>query len=837
MLKEKFLLGIFLLGSGIHAAAGTASLIDEALYLFEMKGEYAEAISILEKVSVEGSVREKETAFFNLGKIFELSGNHSSALFYYREALMLASSDKIAYYLSGKIAALDSSPEPLVKNYQKLTSPITRVFSGESPAIALENGQLLRFQNQKWTTSPSALIPENAIVHAVSSTGVWFSIPEKFTLHFQPHQSQKKGNVYSLNSPITSFLLISPNQAVVNTERQFFFAGPEGMRYSVNARYKDCLIAGIFSHTNQLILNCPDNALHLIQADDGSENAVISQVDPIQNVLVRQEGIILTTANSIWYYKPLRNWGAIWRVSGGNIEDVSFFGKHLAVLESSGNLQLLDLENGNTVSRISTGGEEIHPMHQGTLGVFTQEGTLTVFDTLLAPLWKFHFGQRLAAPPVYTAEETFLPIAGNTLAAISPLHYGKKPLVSQVLAEEAIRLTQNNHWAQVDTILDSLFRLEPGNATAWFLHALSLERNKAPKEKQQLAWAEVARFSIEDPEHAPVILNHYSHVIGAHYVKELHTSPRTLYPYLFGDSQNLYTVDVATESIQNINPENGTMRWVRPLGKLENSPVMLYSDQSFIIASGFKLHFYHFGLENLPPESLELPGKPFQMHSTDDAVYISTWNGFLIKILKQKLQFAWSRKIFTLPFHFTVNENTLSVASLDGEILQLNENSGQILRKTAPLRASVSGLHQADSLLVITLNDNQIHILTPQFERQAEINTKQGIASLQTLNIAGKSYLLTGHSGQQISLYETESGNHLWSYQGQGSIFVSPVVHENMAWIDQKNEIIGIALPEGTVKQRFKTPGGSGPPLILNRILFSASPKKLLYAFPLSENR
>ncbi|MDR1760711.1 MAG: hypothetical protein LBR60_09355 [Fibrobacter sp.] len=836
MLKEKFLLGIFLLSSGIHAA-GMASLIDEALYLFEMKGEYAEAQAILEKVSVEGDIEDKEAAFFNLGKIFELSGNHSSALFYYREALTLTTSDKIAYYLAGKITALDSSPEPLVKNYHKLTSPVTRVFPGEPPAIVLENGQLFRFQNQKWTVSPSALIPENAIVHAVSSTGIWFSLPDNFTLHFQPHQSQKKGNVYPLNSQVTSFLLVSPNQAVVNTERELFFASAEGVRYSVNNRYKDCLLSGVFSHTNQLILNCPDNALHLIQVNDGSENAVISQVGPIQNVLVRQEGIILTTANSIWFYKPLRNWGAAWHISGGNIEDVSFFGKHLAVLESSGNLLLLDLENGNTLSKISTGGEEIHPMHQGMLGVFTQEGTLTVFDTLLAPLWKFHFGQRLSAPPVYIAETTFLPLANNTLAAINPLYYGKKPLVSQILAEEASRLSQHNHWSQVDTILDSLFRLEPGNATAWFLHAVSLERSDAPKEKQQLAWSEVARFSIEDPDHAPAILNHYSHVIGARYVKVLHTSPRTLYPSLFGDSQNLYTVDVATESIQNINPENGTVRWVRSLGKLENSPVMLYSDQSFIIASGFKLNFYHFGRENLPPESLELPGKPFQMHATNQAVYISTWNGFLIKVLKQKLQFAWSRKIFTLPFHFTVNENTVSVASLDGEILQLDENSGQILRKTAPLHTPVAGLQKADSLLVITLNDNQIRILTPQFEKQAEINTKQGIASLQTLNIAGKSYLLAGQSGQLISLYETKSGNHLWSYQGQGSIFVSPVIHENMAWIDQKNEIIGIALPEGTVKQRFKTPGGSGPPLILNRTLFSASPKKLLYAFPLSENR
>ena len=44
-----------------------------------------------------------------------------------------------------------------------------------------------------------------------------------------------------------------------------------------------------------------------------------------------------------------------------------------------------------------------------------------------------------------------------------------------------------------------------------------------------------------------------------------------------------------------------------------------------------------------------------------------------------------------------------------------------------------------------------------------------------------------------------------------------------------------ISLAKGTLEKRYPTPGGSGTPFILDNTLFCTSPKRLLYAFPLSK--
>ena len=57
------------------------TVIQEALYLFEMKGETADAIKMLENAAMQGDEDDKEKAYFYLGKIQELAGNNTSANF------------------------------------------------------------------------------------------------------------------------------------------------------------------------------------------------------------------------------------------------------------------------------------------------------------------------------------------------------------------------------------------------------------------------------------------------------------------------------------------------------------------------------------------------------------------------------------------------------------------------------------------------------------------------------------------------------------------------------------------------------------------------------------
>ena len=80
-------LAVFCICSASAFAEKMNALIQEAIYDFEMKGETAEAIRLLEKVSTQGDKEDRENAFFYLGKIKELASNRNSANFYYQQSL------------------------------------------------------------------------------------------------------------------------------------------------------------------------------------------------------------------------------------------------------------------------------------------------------------------------------------------------------------------------------------------------------------------------------------------------------------------------------------------------------------------------------------------------------------------------------------------------------------------------------------------------------------------------------------------------------------------------------------------------------------------------------
>ena len=63
------------------------------------------------------------------------------------------------------------------------------------------------------------------------------------------------------------------------------------------------------------------------------------------------------------------------------------------------------------------------------------------------------------------------------LVSLSPHYYGKKVLLSEILAQQAADLAEHEEWDDLPSVLDSLFKLEPGNAEGWFFKALYLEQN------------------------------------------------------------------------------------------------------------------------------------------------------------------------------------------------------------------------------------------------------------------------------------------------------------------------------------------------------------------------
>ena len=71
-------------------------------------------------------------------------------------------------------------------------------------------------------------------------------------------------------------------------------------------------------------------------------------------------------------------------------------------------------------------------------------------------------------------------------------------------------------------------------------------------------------------------------------------------------------------------------------------------------------------------------------------------------------------------------------------------------------------------------------------------------------------------------------------YDGEAKLVQLPGTSGLFEILNNHAPIIS-SLAKGTLEKRYPTPGGSGTPFILDNTLFCTSPKRLLYAFPLSK--
>lgn len=829
MFKKLFLVSLFLICS--LATAGKMSYtLQEALYTFEMKGESVKAIKLLEKVIEQGDVDDIAEATFYLGKINELSGNKDAANAYYKQSLTHVTEPAKIYWLSERDAATNNSSEKLLKNKLGLQSTIKRTFPGKPAYILLQNGSIYKIEDDSLKKAMPNL-PSEIDVISIDKNGVWFQTETRDSLHFKAFGNKNFTRTYPIRN--AKEILSSQECTLIQGIRTLTIINPKGTLHQIDDKYRDCHIDGFYASTGHFILNCPDNALHLISESTGDETYTISQMDVIQKTLVEGNDILVLAGNHLFCYQPKKSPISRWKIQFSNAEKIISFGENIAVLEASGRVSLIDRLSGLPLASYRSDASNIQPLAIGSLGLFTSEGALTAVDTLLRPIWHFNFGSQIVGDVIHTDGFIYVPVDGTHLQGISSHYYGKQPLLSNIIANRVAEKAENNNWKDAPALLDSVFKLEPGNAEAWLFKALYLENNKGSEKEKQKAWSEAVRLSVSNPQATPLILNKYSKAIGAKFVNLLKISPRIKYPQLFGSKKNLFTIDPAAEKLICLNPETGDLRWSRSLSKMDNSPVMGYDENTLAIVSGYNLQIYDLNKDSAPI-SLPLPGKAFNIQLTSDAIYISTWNGFLMKVMRADNRQAWSRKIFSSPLLFTNDNNLIHLASLEGEIMHLWNGSGQIRNSGAKLQGNISFLAKADSMLAIATSGNRIYLygIQDSTREPAQILMEAPIVSLQSVHYLNKNFILVGLSNQELLLYASD-GAPLWKYKGKGSLFNTPFIFEDLAWIDQGGEVVGISLKDGSVQKKFNTPGEAGTPFILNRTLYSASSKHLLYGFSL----
>ncbi|MCF0225424.1 MAG: hypothetical protein HUK20_14250 [Fibrobacter sp.] len=807
------------------------SSIQEAIYLFEMKGNFSEATSILEKVAKEGDESDKGKAYFYLGKIQELSDNRQSANVYYQQSLATADETNLAYWLAEREAKTSTLPEQILQKPLQLPSPVRKVFGRNPTYLQLNNGSIKKLVSSEIQDIP-ATIPADAEIYQITAQGIWYKNLSEDSLLYNSFHSRQQNRSYPVSGVLGFFE--QEGNVILQEGAELTLIDKKGQMTSIPEKYNNCSIEGSYSPLRSYALNCPDNAIHFISTENGEEVKSIYLYDNITKVLMDKSFIYLLSGNNLYGYNPKISSNPLWKAGLGSTENLLTFENNIVHFGSSGRLTLLDKGTGFIKTSILTEANIISPLAKGTLGLFTEEGSIISVDTLLRPLWTFNFTKALEKEPIFSDEAIYLDFGSNKLQAISPRYYGKKPIQSRLLAQKAAILTEREEWDSLSILLDSLFKCEPGNAEGWFFKALYLE-NKGGSEKQKLhAWSEAVRLSSSNPQTASLILGHYGKAIGAKIVTQLPISPKTKYPRFFGNRKNLFTLDPAAEQLFCLNPDNGEIRWTRHIGTLDNNPVIDSDDNILAIATKYNLSVFELSKIS-PPRNLQLPGKAFSIKVQENAIYVITWNGFLMKVNRNEGKISWSRKIFSAPFLMAKSKDELYLCNLEGNLLMADDRTGLIREGFSKRIANnISHMELADSSLFFATTNNKIliHNLNQPHNSPLQVLTDSPVASMQIVSHKNEPRLLVNLANQAILLY-TEAGAPLWKTQGKNSVFSKPFVKNETIWIEQGEEIVSIDLKDGKIQQHYNIPGGSGTPFVTNNVLFTASPKRILYGFAL----
>ena len=812
-------------------ASKMASQLQEAIYLFEMKGEVDESIRLLEKISRQGDADDKEAAFFYLGKIYDLANNRAQSNHFYSRSQGFTHNTSKAYWLAGRDAATNYAPERLLQKVIPLRSPIRKFFPGKNANILFENGHIAKIESGMVIEIAAKLKEESHLLH-INSDGMWYQNSSRDSVFFKPHNSPNQIISFEVKN-ISQFTSVNGTAIAIN-EKGFYILDRKGSIIKGNTDYTSCQLQNEQFINDNFIVNCTDNALHFISASSATESFTIAQYDIIQKSFVYKNNIYLVSGNELFCYSLQNIKSPLWKVAIGNIESIQAFENNIVTLEASGKITLYDRNTGAILSSVRANASNIYSLAQGTLGLFSNEGSVITVDTLLRPLWGFNLAKAPMTEPIAKSRFIYIPFDNKKIYAIDAHYYGQRPLYSSKLASQAVHMAKRKQWDNISPILDSIIKNEPGNAEAHFLRAFSLEQHEVSEKERQKAWAEAVRLSTGSPQIARIVLKYYSRVIGASFASQLNVSPKTMYPQLFGSKKNLYTVDPATEQLICINVETGKQRWSKHIGKIGNAPVIQSDENSIVISTGYQMNIYDMN-KDLFNKPLQLPGKAFNFTMTGDFIYASTWNGFLLKISRTTNNIVWSRKVYSMPFHVVKINRSLQLCNLDGELMRLNDDNGQTIDySTNKVQVNITAMDGIDSTLVLVSSTNKLFLQNTKRKdfSPTQVLMENPIVSMQVFRDQNEDKIIISLSDQSILLYSS-IGTPLWKFPGKKSIFSKPFIYDGKVWIDQGNEIIAISIKTGKVVKTFNTPGGAGTPFILNHTLFSASPKRVLYGFPL----
>lgn len=827
LLKVQFIL--FLIGGlgPVFAENQGASPLRKAAHLFEFEGDFESAKKILQKIVEENQSKDVNQALLMLGKISEITGDSKSAIYFYR-ALQQRPQQNAAtdYWVAERLAIIDPLPTSLVLSLHNLPSPIRTVLS--QGFVALQDGSIWQTEDGDLQAIP-VRIPSEYQPWAVDRGILWYGDLMRNRVGFLNLSGKGGERSFALDSPIQSHFALSGAGIVISTQKFLYYFKDGRQVWKRESSWRDCAIQGVFSLTRDLVLNCPDNALHLVSLAQGTRTTTLALLDPVGHVLLAPLGILAFTEESAVFYQPHRDNTPVWRTTLGNIKSAVISGVQVFVQSGDGQLNILDINNGAIRHTITHDPGELYSAPPGIVTI-SGNGRLQMLDVRGQTLWDYYSGRRPAWPPWIGDRSLALPISDQSLVFLNRRFHGLQKHVLELAAERARALFSTGQFHLLRPLLDSILFMEPGNTRAWELQARLIALHSKNSDSLQQAWHMALRGASGSRQRE--LLIPFAQVHQAQWAVQMPGRPGTGFPVILADDRSLLRIDPFGRVVQFYDLHNGGLRWQSPTGRISSSFLHTRQGRWLMLADGLQVGLFDLHTKGSLLATRELPGRPFAMQADSLQLLVSTWNGYVQAFNLPRMELAWSRKPFSTGAHLAMEGETLNLLALTGEMQRMDLRTGAPYMRTQIEIGTASQLLQVDTSLIAVGQEGQVVMLrSPDLSVRWRINLDHQCYSSTLFFNHHRPLLIVGLANQELRALDLRDGRTVWSFHGGGSALVRPTIIQNRIIIDHGKKLHLLDPSNGILRESLPLPEGSGPPASNRNFIFSATKDGLLLAY------
>jgi hypothetical protein len=572
----------------------------------------------------------------------------------------------------------------------------------------------------------------------------------------------------------------------------------------IDSMYSHCKPEGELYLAQRMVYNCPDNLLYLVSKKNGKVWSVLFTGAPAKVFLVFN-GFFLYSENTLSFYSLkdglLEESTYVWRIPTLEIQDIDNRESQIFVLDISGQISLLDKNSGQKISSAKSDGEALFMAGTGLVGTYQKNGGISVFDSLLTHLWDYQIDGEILERPVLKGDSVIFNLSNGNAEILHTRHYQK--FSWPVLAD-----------------MDSIFSLESGNANAWY--KLALQKNT------DSLWNKAIIYGARRPELSELVFAEYAKKIGAKWIKRLHISSNMHYPKILSDGSRLFVLDANSKELLNFSLENGFAGASIVLPK--DGRLVSNDSPLLMLNSGNRLSL--FSLKEQKAVSLGIPpGDPISFLRNKDSLYIGSVNGFALKYYVPEARLEWSRKVSSAPVFLGLGDEGIYSLS-QGKINSLSQKKQD--KKINMESNGMINFKFKNGIFTVASPEGLVQVYSEKdFSMLGTFSIDSDITSFELVEYEGKTYALAGTANQSLSLFEIPSGKLSWTFSSRGSAFMQAIPNASHIWLDQDNSIAAIDISTGKLVKKHKILGSGASIFIHGNTLYSATPQKLLYAFPI----